>query len=569
MKGVTTLILILCLATFERLHAQTVTCPPPNIGFEDGTFNNWQCDTGHIDNSGVVHLSPTSGPIATRQILIDKNYPYPVDYWGGFPTLCPNGSGHSIQLGSGAEDAGTQAQSVSYTFTVPPSSGPYNLIVNYAMVLQYTGPTYKYAPRFTIKTYDITDGVYISCSTYDFYVVAGQPEWKVSPNDINTYYHDWATAAINLTGFAGKNIRLEFTTNDYAFVKEAIPFCYAYIDVNQDCASPITGNAYCTGQNSVTLTAPPGFTSYVWLNPADLSKDIGFSSTLTISPPPPDQTQYALVTRSAGCFDTLYTVVNKIDAGFVFKVEDTIYACAQTPVDLTAAGVTAGSSSGLNYSYYSDSTALNHLYFPDKITSSGTYYIKAQSAEGCTNVLPVTVIILTSQTVQVTNPPPVVYPATVDITTAFNRQNGFTYNYYSNNSATAGVADPQHINLSGTYYIRALNIQSGCSTIAPVTVVVNPPPAPVVNAPNTFTPNNDGINDHFFVTIVGYEQFSSLSIFNRYGQLIFETKSENAYWDGTFNGKMAAPGTYYWVVEGVNLYYHQKHSQAGSITLIR
>jgi hypothetical protein len=115
--------------------------------------------------------------------------------------------------------------------------------------------------------------------------------------------------------------------------------------------------------------------------------------------------------------------------------------------------------------------------------------------------------MLTSQTVQVTNPPPVVYPATVDITGTFTRQNGFMYSYYSNNSATAKLTDPQHINVSGTYYIRALNIQSGCSTIAPVTVVVEPPPPSVLQAPNTFTPNNDGINDHFSLAIVGFEQF--------------------------------------------------------------
>jgi gliding motility-associated-like protein len=62
---------------------------------------------------------------------------------------------------------------------------------------------------------------------------------------------------------------------------------------------------------------------------------------------------------------------------------------------------------------------------------------------------------------------------------------------------------------------------------------------------------------------------SSFSIFNRYGQLVFKTKAEDGYWDGTFNGKLAAAGTYYWVFETLNLYDHQKHSHAGYITLIR
>jgi gliding motility-associated-like protein len=562
MKFAAALIFIFCTGV-ARCQAQTHSCPPPNIGFEEGNFEHWQCDTGTFDQAGVLHLSP-SPPMAMRHTLIDKNYPYPKDYYGGFPALCPNGSKYCMVLGNGDLDRGPQAQRISYTFTVPAGASPYSLIFNYAMV-EAVRPHTKFSSAFTVSTFDITDSTYIKCSSYDFFVVPGQPKWK--PGADGSDYCDWSTAAIDLTGYAGKKVRLEFTTHTGA--GDETDYCFAYIDVNENCASPITGNAYCTGQNSVTLTAPPGFDSYVWLNAADLSKEIGFNSTLTISPPPPDQSKYAAVTRSAGCFDTLYTVISKVDAGFVFKVKDTVYTCAETPANLTAANITQGSSDSLNYSYYTDSTAMHYLYFADSVTTGGTYFIKAQSAEGCINILPVTVIVLKNNVVKVTNPAPVVYPATVDITNTYTPQINFSYSYYSNNTGTDAVTDPQHIGVSGTYYIKAVNTFSGCGTLAPVTVVVNPPPQPEVNAPNTFTPNNDGINDHFFVTIIGYDRFTSLKIFNRYGRQVFETLDQSGYWDGTVNGKPANAGTYYWLFEGLNLYYNRKVFQSGSITLIR
>jgi gliding motility-associated-like protein len=61
--------------------------------------------------------------------------------------------------------------------------------------------------------------------------------------------------------------------------------------------------------------------------------------------------------------------------------------------------------------------------------------------------------------------------------------------------------------------------------------------------PNAFTPDNSGYNDFFYVhgsSIVLLE----LSVWNKYGQMIFNTKSRNAGWDGTYKGKPQPQGTY-------------------------
>jgi len=57
--------------------------------------------------------------------------------------------------------------------------------------------------------------------------------------------------------------------------------------------------------------------------------------------------------------------------------------------------------------------------------------------------------------------------------------------------------------------------------------------------PSAFTPNGDGINDAFGVKARNITEFN-LRIFNRWGELVFESDDINTYWDGTFKGELIA-----------------------------
>lgn len=68
------------------------------------------------------------------------------------------------------------------------------------------------------------------------------------------------------------------------------------------------------------------------------------------------------------------------------------------------------------------------------------------------------------------------------------------------------------------------------------------------NLPNTFTPNNDGINDILIFPLCS--NGLKTSIYNRWGNKIFETSSINIYWDGnTTLGEKCIDGTYYYCIE--------------------
>jgi gliding motility-associated-like protein len=70
--------------------------------------------------------------------------------------------------------------------------------------------------------------------------------------------------------------------------------------------------------------------------------------------------------------------------------------------------------------------------------------------------------------------------------------------------------------------------------------------------PNAFSPNGDGLNDIFRAIPVGIARTDWFRIFNRYGELIFETNQWLKGWDGTYKGKLQPLGAYVWIIKGID-----------------
>lgn len=80
----------------------------------------------------------------------------------------------------------------------------------------------------------------------------------------------------------------------------------------------------------------------------------------------------------------------------------------------------------------------------------------------------------------------------------------------------------------------------GCSTIPETEVMI-------MEFPKLFTPNNDGYNDSWNIKCLRDDPTALVSIFNRFGKLLYEFKPSQSVWNGTFNGAMLS-GTDYWFV---------------------
>ena len=83
--------------------------------------------------------------------------------------------------------------------------------------------------------------------------------------------------------------------------------------------------------------------------------------------------------------------------------------------------------------------------------------------------------------------------------------------------------------------------------------------------PNAFSPDGDGINDYFKPDTRFIENYT-LSIFDRWGELIFYEKNSDNGWDGHYKGKIVATGTYVYLLEGTD-YYGNTINKKGTVTV--
>jgi gliding motility-associated-like protein len=90
---------------------------------------------------------------------------------------------------------------------------------------------------------------------------------------------------------------------------------------------------------------------------------------------------------------------------------------------------------------------------------------------------------------------------------------------------------------------------------------------PFVFVPNSFSPNNDKINDVLFVRGLHIEELHFM-IFNRWGEMVFETKDISIGWDGTYKGMAADPGVFVYYLNALCV-DGQKYTAKGNVTLIR
>jgi len=83
--------------------------------------------------------------------------------------------------------------------------------------------------------------------------------------------------------------------------------------------------------------------------------------------------------------------------------------------------------------------------------------------------------------------------------------------------------------------------------------------------PTAFTPNNDGRNDYWRIPYLDPLQGATVSVFNRYGQLVYQAAGTAVSWDGTFKGIPQNTGTYVYLIQ----FKDGTPDMKGTFTLVR
>jgi gliding motility-associated-like protein len=97
---------------------------------------------------------------------------------------------------------------------------------------------------------------------------------------------------------------------------------------------------------------------------------------------------------------------------------------------------------------------------------------------------------------------------------------------------------------------------------------VPPPCKPTIDVPKAWSPNGDGHNDYLRPLTLDITELKYFRVFDRWGQLMFETNIIGKGWDGIFNGKQQVMDVYTWTIEAIGCDGHY-YKRAGNSVLMR
>ena len=191
-----------------------------------------------------------------------------------------------------------------------------------------------------------------------------------------------------------------------------------------------------------------------------------------------------------------------------------------------------------------------------QVQASGTYAAQAANSAGCSSTFSNPVVITVIDL-------PVTPVLEIDGTMQFCKDEtrllkvklvppAHTIQWFRNNTLIPGIfSDTLRINDGAAYRVTLTN-SNGCASIASNTVITAVVCVTGIYVPDVFTPNGDGINDVIKPITPGIKKFRWFRIYNRWGNLVFESADAQKGWDGKLRGKDQPAETYIWVVEGAD-----------------
>ena len=162
--------------------------------------------------------------------------------------------------------------------------------------------------------------------------------------------------------------------------------------------------------------------------------------------------------------------------------------------------------------------------------------------------------------------------------TTVNFQNhsfyGDTYQWYfdggfpnQSNNEDVDVNFPDGV--TGTYDISLIvTSELGCVDTMEYQLIVFP--EVIIYAPNTFTPDGDEFNQSWLIHMEGIDPYDfELLIFDRWGQIVWESHDITVPWDGMYKGRLLQEGTYNWIVRTKDILNDGKYTYTGNVTIIK
>ncbi len=301
--------------------------------------------------------------------------------------------------------------------------------------------------------------------------------------------------------------------------------------------------------------------------PATWSPATGLTdpSVLNTAASPAGNTKYYLTAMSGVCTRIDSVIINVIDLPVADAGPDTTI-CYGDNARLNANG-------GISFTWTPSSFLDNdHTRSPVVLAPIQTmvYQLSVTDDNGCVSAKPDVVTVRVTPKAVVAAGKDTSVLAGIPFPLHASDVNGSGFSQYTWSPGT-GLDNPNAqyptANLSeGQTFIVTARTPAGCSAQDDITIKVFKEANLFV--PNAFTPNNDGINDLLHVIPIGIKDFHYFRIYNRQGELVFNTADAGAGWDGRISGQIPSTGGYVWAAEGIG-YDGRLMQRRGNVVLIR
>ena len=504
------------LADRPRSGAQrlSATCPP-NIDFEFGNFQRWESNTGRVrvgpGPSNLITYDQATWTQNTnfsqRQELMDRNASPAVDYWGKFPVNPPfGGNRYAMRLGSDRNDPTSR------------DSLPNAL----ADAIRYVVDVPAQSGDFSLHI--------------AYAVVFENPN---HPNNLHTF-EEQPRFIMRMYEPGGDTL----SCVNYTFVaSDPLPGFDTSIHAKLDSAT----TRYPGGINFAPVKFKPWSTLYVNLT-AYAGKRLYLEFITT------DCTK-------RGHFG--YAYVDVLECQTPVSAET---ACGGKPVTMLKGPPGFASYTWWNRDFTRQLGAGQNLTLDPALSRDEVPQVifTPYSGFGCRDTLSTPIRVTGTQSQGMRYPTVKTIANTPTPLQARPGAADYLWNPFTGLD-NPRIQKPVFRFDRDTDYLIRINSREGCSMTDTLNVIVYK--SSDIYVPSAFSPNGDGHNDYLDVFTPGMREIR-FWVFNRWGQLMFETRDPKQRWDGYFKGNRQPLETYVWIAEGITL-TGERIRRRGQTVLVR
>jgi len=549
-----------------------------------GSYHITYLTQGNCPQSTSLDLTITNAPIS--DFTLDE---YCVNSPDPLPTYINNGSGGTFTSTAGLSINGLTGL-VDLSASTPGTYTVTNTIDQTAQgcaLATYQDDIIVYGLPTVTAINDTTLCNYESLQFIDVNVNGTIPTWTI------IYEYDGSPQPY----VASQNLPLQIPYigfGTYEIVSVADQFCTNIISEIIDVVSypvvtvdPITNYDVCESHqlNINNFTGQPNGNTFAWN--MTVGSDIGFGingngNIGSFTGVNPQATTIEVIATSnnanGNCVSqpiSFDVVVNPLP--IVSFTADTLYGCEPFPVQFTSFTATLGDS--YQWSFGDGSTGTGDV--ADYVyQNQGVYDVSLiiTTVDGCADsssnsqyisVSPIPVADF-AYTPQVTD----INHIEVEFTNSSIDADTYTWDFGDETSLSNEI-DPIHFfpDVPNEYYITliASNNNGACADTASVLLIVND--ILIYYVPNVFTPDFDDYNQSFKpIFTSGFNPFEyHLMVFDRWGEVLFESYDANFGWEGTYpiDGKLCEDGVYVWKIDFKDAKYDKRYNLTGHVTLLK